>query len=101
MKNSPYYWFFGNLANPLKIKIIEELKKKSLTVSELINQIKEEQSKISHALSNLKKCSIVIAERKGKNIVYSLNKKTILPILKIIDEHRETHCKEGCSREKE
>lgn len=100
MKNSPYYWFFGNLANPLKIKIIEELKKKSLTVSELVENIKEEQSKISHSLSNLKRCSIVLAERKGKNIVYTLNKKTILPILKIIDEHRELNCRGGCMRER-
>jgi ArsR family transcriptional regulator, zinc-responsive transcriptional repressor len=100
MKDNPYYWFFGNLANPLKIKIIEELKKKSSTVSELVENIKEEQSKISHSLANLRKCSIVITERKGKNIVYTLNKKTIIPILKIIDDHRETHCKEGCFREK-
>lgn len=100
MKYNHYYNFFGNLASPLKTKIIEHLKKKSLTVSELSEKINEEQSKISHALANLKECSIVISEPKGKNRIYSLNKETIVPLLKIIDKHKSKNCKEGCKRHK-
>ena len=95
----PYYYkFFGSLANPLKIQIVEELKRKPQTVSELIENIKEEQSKVSHALANLKSCSIVESKREGKNIIYSLNKETIIPILKIIDEHQKKRCNGSCMK---
>jgi len=97
MNYNTYHIFFRNLANPLKIKIITELKTKSLTVTELTNKIKEEQSKVSHALANLRFCNLVISETKGKQRVYSLNKDTILPILKIIDNHKGIYCKGGCN----
>lgn len=96
MKHNPYHIFFRNLANPLKTKIILELKKNPLTVTELTKKIHEEQSKISHSLANLKHCSIVICKKKGKERVYSLNKKTIIPMLKIIDRHTKVFCKGKC-----
>lgn len=96
MRCNHYYSFFGNLASPLKTKIIEALKNEPLTVSEISLKIKEEQSKVSHALATLRSCSIVKSEPKGKNRIYSLNKETILPILKIIDKHKTINCKRGC-----
>jgi len=98
MKCDYYYKFFGNLANPIKISIVEELKKRPLTVSELTKKTGEEQSKISHALANLKECSIVKFEKNGKNRVYSLNKQTIVPMLRILDKHKEKNCKGACIR---
>ncbi|MCA9487749.1 MAG: helix-turn-helix transcriptional regulator [Nanoarchaeota archaeon] len=92
-----YHLFFRNLANPLKTKIIAELKGKPQTVTQLTQSIKEEQSKVSHALMNLRHCSIVTSKQKGKERVYSLNKKTIVPILKIIDKHRKDYCKQECN----
>lgn len=89
-----YYLFFGNFANPLKIKILNELKKKERSVLELSRLLKEEQSKISHALKSLKNCSIVKSEKKGKKRIYSLNKETVLPILNIVDKHEEKFCEE-------
>jgi len=87
-----YYMFFGNLANPLKVDIISELKEKDMSVLELASKLKSEQSKISHALSSLKHCSIVKVKQNGKKRIYSLNKETILPILKIIDHHEHKFC---------
>lgn len=91
-----YYVFFGNLANPLKMEIISALKEESMSVLELAEKLNTEQSKLSHSLSSLKKCNIVQAEKKGKKRIYSLNKKTILPILKIIDRHEKIFCKKCC-----
>ena len=54
-----YYPFFQNLANPLKIQIISELKRKPSSVTELSKKLKTEQSKLSHALTSLRHCSIV------------------------------------------
>ncbi len=98
MKNihcDAYHVFFKNLANPLKIGIIAELKEKPSSVNELSEKLNVEQSKLSHSLANLRFCSLVNSKQVGKKRVYSLNKKTILPILKIIDKHRQTECT-GC-----
>ncbi len=70
MNNSTYHIFFNNLSNPLRIKIITSLKDKEKNVTEISKELKVEQSKISHALSNLKSCRIVEVKRKGKERIY-------------------------------
>lgn len=93
-----YHNFFSKLANPLKIEILCLLKEKDYSVNEISSKLDINQSKLSHALASLKVCSIVYAKRKGKNIIYSLNKETILPILNIIDKHERIYCKECWAR---
>ena len=99
MKCKAYHVFFGSLANPLKIEIITYLKTKPASVTELVKKLKVEQSKLSHALASLKHCHVVEVKKDGKSRIYSLNKKTILPILEILDKHREHFCK-GCEYKK-
>lgn len=96
MTKETYYLFFGKLANKLKVEIISALKEKSMSVNELVKKLKVEQSKLSHALAGLRACSIVLAEREGKERIYSLNKETITPMLEIIDRHEKKFCKCGC-----
>lgn len=91
-----YNIFFLNLANPLKIKLILALRERDKNVSELVREFGVEQSKISHALKNLKGCKIVDVKQRGKERVYSLNKRTILPIFNLIDKHAFLHCKNKC-----
>jgi DNA-binding transcriptional ArsR family regulator len=90
-----YNIFFTNLANPLKIGIILSLRVKEKNVSELVKDLKVEQSKLSHALQSLKACNIVNVNQKGKERVYSLNKNTIVPMLELIDKHASLYC--NCS----
>jgi len=97
MNCNTYHIFFRNLANPLKINIIAALKEKKSSVSDLSKKLKIEQSKLSHALSSLRSCNLVLVNQKGKERIYSLNKKTIIPILNIIDKHKCTYCA-GCKR---
>ena len=96
MKLATYHIFFSNLANPLRIEIISALMNGKKSVGELEKEIKEEQSKLSHALASLRKCNLVNSERKGKVKIYSLNKKTLIPILKLIDVHAKTFCSGNC-----
>ena len=91
MKNK-YYPFFQNLANPLKIEIISELKRKPSSVLELARKLKVEQSKLSHALISLRNCSIVNVKKEGKKRIYYLNRETILPMLEILDKHETKYC---------
>ena len=97
MNNNTYNIFFTNLANPLKMQIILSLREKQKNVTELSKKLNVEQSKISHALIPLKCCNIVKAKQDGKQRIYSLNKNTIIPILKLIDKHALKHCGGKCS----
>jgi DNA-binding transcriptional ArsR family regulator len=86
MKNNTYHVFFSKLSNKLRIDILACLEKKPMSVTELSKELKIEQSKLSHALKELKGCNIVKVEQKGKQRIYSLSK-TIIPILKLIECH--------------
>ena len=97
MKNNTYNVFFSNLANPLKVDIISCLQEKGKNVTDISKELKVEQSKVSHALSSLKSCNIVDVKQEGKQRIYSLNKKTIVPMLKLIDKHSKTFCETDCS----
>jgi DNA-binding transcriptional ArsR family regulator len=96
MNKRTYHIFFNNLANPLRVQIISALSEKDMAVNELVKKLKVEQSKLSHALAALKKCNLVDAEYKGKLRIYSLNKRTMLPVLRIIDKHTDEICGENC-----
>ena len=88
MNKNTYHIFFSKLSNKLRIDVISSLEKKPKSVSELSNELKIEQSKLSHALAALNHCNLVQAKQEGKKKIYSLNRKTILPILKLIDNHK-------------
>jgi DNA-binding transcriptional ArsR family regulator len=92
MKCSPYHVFFRNLGNELRIQIVTALKEKPSSVNQLSKKLKVEQSKLSHALALLRSCNLVISEQKGKQRIYSLNKKTMIPILNLIDKHAKEFC---------
>jgi DNA-binding transcriptional ArsR family regulator len=105
MNSSTYNIFFTNLANPLKIKIILSLREKEKNVNDLSKELGGEQSKVSHALTSLKRCNIVKMKQEGKQRIYFLNSKTIIPMLKLIDEHATNYCNcktcnAKCGREK-
>lgn len=89
-----YHGFFQSLASPLKSQIISELRKKPLSVSELAQITGIEQSKLSHALGSLRFCTLVDVHEEGRKRIYSLNKETLLPILKAIEQHKCKYCKE-------
>ena len=97
MKKNTYHIFFSKLSNKLRINIVSSLEKKPKSVSELVKELKTEQSKLSHALRELRECNIIDFKQKGKKRVYSLNK-TITPILNLIKCHGENFCSicKGC-----
>lgn len=97
MKDNSYKGFFENFANETRLKIIEVLEEGPKSVSEICEAVEEEQSKISHNLKKLKQCRLISFKRKGKKHVYSLNKKTTVPLLKIVKDHTKNHCK-FCSK---
>jgi len=93
MKCKSYNLFFETISNKLRLDIVELLRKQPLTVGGIAKSLNEEQSKISHNLKKLKDCHFVEAKRQGKNMLYSLNKGTIVPLLNLVESHVEKHCK--------
>jgi DNA-binding transcriptional ArsR family regulator len=93
--STPYHLCLEVLGNPLRIGIIQLLKAKPRSVSELSKQLEEEQSKVSHSLSALRKCKFVESKRQGKKIIYNL-RQTFLKKIKgeNLFEVLETHYKE-------
>jgi DNA-binding transcriptional ArsR family regulator len=92
------YNFFSVIGNQLRWKIIKKLYKSDMTVSEICLALNEEQSKVSHSLKVLLDCNVVFSRRDGKNVIYSLNKKTIKPLVKIVNQHTKDFCKNKCCK---
>lgn len=87
-----YKIFFGTLVSEPRLKIINLLKKKSLTVSKIIDELKMDQTAVSHNLKRLRECGFVISEVDGKFRRYKLNDTTIRPLMEIIEKHMKGNC---------
>ena len=89
-----YKLFFGSLANPNRLQIIITLCKQAMNVTEICEKLGFEQTMVSHNLKRLERCGMVFAEQKGKNRYYSLNNKTIKPLMELIDKHTHQYCRQ-------
>lgn len=64
---------FKALSDPSRRKILNLLKEKDLTAGEIAESFDISKPSISHHLNLLKQADLVIDERQGQNIYYSLN----------------------------
>ncbi len=64
---------FKALSDPNRREILNLLKKKDLSVTEIQRHFKITGPSLSHHLDILKRANLVIAERRGQFIFYSLN----------------------------
>lgn len=96
-----YENFFKNFANKTRFQIINTLAQGPKSVTQIAKETEKEQSRISHHLREMRNCNIIKAEKKGKKRIYSVDKETVLPMLKIAKEHVERHCGSNCTKLKE
>ena len=73
-------------SNPIRLEILNLLRDKEMSVTELINKSKLSQANISQHLSIMKSKGIVISNRNGKNIYYKLSNSKITKAFDIIRE---------------
>ena len=73
-------------SNPIRLEILDLLRDKKMSVTELINKSKLTQANISQHLSIMKSKGIVLSERNGKNIYYRLSNPKIIKAFDIIKE---------------
>ena len=65
--------FFKALSDPTRREILQCLKDKAKTPSELLEEISVSQPTLSHHLDILKRADVISGEREGQFIRYSLN----------------------------
>ena len=73
-------------SNPTRLEILNLLRDKELSVTDLIKKTKLSQANISQHLSIMKSKGIVESNRKGKNIYYKLTNPKIIKAFNIIRE---------------
>ena len=64
--------FFRTLGHPARIRVLELLAEKDRAVHELLDEIAIEPSNLSHQLAVLRRSSLVVARRRGGEVVYSI-----------------------------
>jgi ArsR family transcriptional regulator, nickel/cobalt-responsive transcriptional repressor len=60
------------LATPSRVLILAQLRESALSVSELVAAVGMQQSAVSHQLRLLRDLGLVVGERMGRRVVYSL-----------------------------
>lgn len=75
--------FFKALANPLRIRILDELRQEERTVSEIREKLQVELPNVSQQLAVLKSKNLVAARKQGNNIYYSCIDPTVFELLDI------------------
>lgn len=87
-----YKIFFGTMVSEQRLKIIKLLVKGKKNVSEIIKELKADQTSVSHDLARLKKCGFVEVKTDGRYRYYKLNEKTIRPLMGLIELHMSRYC---------
>ncbi|TMI62412.1 MAG: winged helix-turn-helix transcriptional regulator [Bacteroidetes bacterium] len=73
---------FKALNDPTRREILELLREKDMTAGEIVNMFNISGPSISHHLDLLKQAKLVIAEKKGQFVSYSLNTTVVDEIMK-------------------
>lgn len=75
--------FFKALAHPLRIKILEILSQGDKSVNEILELLELEGSAVSQQLSILRTKNIVIGNKEGNRVIYSLRDPAIIELLSV------------------
>lgn len=75
--------FFKALGHPLRIRVLELLSEREMSVAELLDAIGVEQSTLSQQLGNLRRAGFVVSRREGAGVVYALADARIAELLAV------------------
>jgi predicted transcriptional regulator len=99
MSKTPYKTFLKTLSNVNRFEILNLLKQGPKNVSCICDELEMNQTTVSHHLSAMKDSCLVSVEINGKERVYSINRKTMKPLMDLIHAHMNEPCK-CCEKEK-
>ncbi len=98
MKKFDLSQFFKALAEPNRMSIFNHLCKcrTKVNVNEVSSCCNVDLSVVSRHLSTLKKAGVLSAEKKGKEVFYSVDGKEIAKALRDLADKIEKHSQSGC-----
>ncbi|WP_337860315.1 metalloregulator ArsR/SmtB family transcription factor [Ferroplasma sp.] len=73
------------LSDEIRLEILKLLSTKDASVGEIIGKVNADQPLISHKLKELRENGLVISQRSGRNIIYSLSDKSLNDVLNITE----------------
>lgn len=78
--------FIRGFADKTRILILECIKDKEKTVSQIVEELQGNQSNISQHLGCLKDCGIIVSRQEGKYVYYSLRNAQVKNLLSMFDD---------------
>lgn len=86
---------FQALANPIRIAVLDELRNGELTVGDLVQRLKVEQSNLSQHLAILRARQIVSARKSGSQVFYSVRDTLIFKMLDLMRRYFQNQVNES------
>lgn len=77
---------FKALSDPTRRQILQLLKDGDLTAGEIAGYFNIAKPSISHHLNTLKQANLVLSEKQGQNVIYSINTTTFQEALRFFFE---------------
>ena len=97
MKTNEQLRMLKCVSDKTRLEILHLLKNGERCVRDIMDEINQEQSLVSHHLQEMRKCGIVRTRREGKNIIYGLADKSVVKLLEDIDRLSKKFCRETIS----
>ena len=79
--------FFKLMGDSTRIQLLWALEENEMCVGELASLLNMTKSAVSHQLKTLRSAKLVRADKKGKNVFYSLNDHHVKTVLEMALEH--------------
>lgn len=90
--NDAYYLIFSALANRTRLAIIDILRERPRTVSEIASSLGQEENVVSRSLEPLVRSALVLQTVSGKEKSYHLNKELMEPLSELLEFHVDKYC---------
>src|SRR5579875_1556705 len=90
MDHSDYREFFSTLANVSRMAIVQLLRRRAATVTEIADTLGFEQSRVSHSLARLQRAGLVACRWEDKRKMFHLVE-AVAPLLGEIELYLERH----------
>ncbi|HUY12447.1 MAG TPA: metalloregulator ArsR/SmtB family transcription factor [Terriglobia bacterium] len=78
--------FFKALSHPLRVRILDALRKGEVTVGDLTSRLGVEQSTLSQQLAILRNRDFIVARKSASNVFYSVRDPAIFRLLDVARE---------------
>lgn len=75
--------FFKSLAHPLRIRILEAIRQGEKTVNEIQAVVQVESSAVSQQLAVLRAKNIVVGDKRGTNVFYTVKDPLVYDLLDV------------------